>query len=880
MLRYFKIFFLLLGCFFATLGLSAQNIISGKVIDKNTRKALEGASVLMCKENENAIISYAITNAQGEYELKIKDNQTANFRIDFSILGYAKQSVNVENENRLLNVELTQETINLQEVVVRANKIWKSRDTLNYSVASFKTMQDRVIGDVLKKMPGIEVAQSGAISYNGKPINKFYVEGSDVVDGKYGLVTKNVPADAVSKVQVLENHQPIKALENNTFSEDAAINLILKDGAKSRWIGKADAGVGTTPFLWDGRLMGMRIGRGQQSINVYKTNNIGNGLEDELLSHTNSFSSVTSGNRVEQNWLSLVTPSSPSLSESRTLFNTSHLLSSNNLWKLPKDFQLRASLNYLYDQQTQETEARTVYYLESDSSLTISEFQNNARYRNQLDAGVALTANKSDYYLQNNLKTRLQWNNANAHIWNSATTIGQKLQTPNHYLTNEFQWVKTKKVNTFQLISNTTFSQLPQSLLVSPGLYETIFNDGNAYESLRQEISFTSFTTNNYALFRTRKKNWRMELRAGFRAQIQQLNSELFAIENNQALPAADSLTNDFSFRQYRYLLQPQFGYEARNLRINFNLPVSYNVANGEDRLLFSPSVSLNYDLDAYWNLRLYGGLNNSLDDIRTMIPNGILRNYRSLRSNIGEQMHNIGQNYSFGLTYRNTVKAFFAHFTANYSKGKTNLLYDSFFDGILSRVTSVVRTGHSESWSVNGNFSKELFDWNTTFWLDMGYSQSTSEQLQQQRLLRYSSNTLSLRPKILMKLASWTNVEYEGMLARSQMKILESVVSRSEPMFNMSHFLTWNLFFSQQFQCYARFEYFYNHAANTTYPTVLFADAGMRYLWKKFEFALDIKNIFNTKRYEYAMFGSLSESFNAYELRPISALAKVSWTF
>lgn len=101
--------------------------------------------------------------------------------------------------------------IELKEVAVKPSAIWKRNDTINYSVAELKSAQDRTIGDLLKKLPGVEVSKSGAISYNGKPINKFYIEGLDLLESKYSIATNNLPVDEVSTVQLLENHQFIKA---------------------------------------------------------------------------------------------------------------------------------------------------------------------------------------------------------------------------------------------------------------------------------------------------------------------------------------------------------------------------------------------------------------------------------------------------------------------------------------------------------------------------------------------------------------------------------------------------------------------------------------------------------------------------------------------
>ena len=160
-------------------------------------------------------------------------------------------------------------------MTIRAPRLSFRGDTVSYNVSRFTEAQDRSIADVLRKMPGIEVAKSGEIRYNGQPINNFYIEGLDMLDGRYGQATNNIAPQDVASVEVMENHQPIKALKDIVFSDRAAINLRLKPHAKARWTGTLRGGAGWSPALWNGALFAMRIGaRGQSMVNL-KTDNTG-----------------------------------------------------------------------------------------------------------------------------------------------------------------------------------------------------------------------------------------------------------------------------------------------------------------------------------------------------------------------------------------------------------------------------------------------------------------------------------------------------------------------------------------------------------------------------------------------------------------------------
>ena len=139
-------------------------------------------------------------------------------------------------------VELAPASVDIREVRVSAPPIVQRSDTIAYNVASFKGQEDRYIADVLKKLPGITVDGEGKISYLGEAISKLYVEGRDLLGGQYGLATNNLSADAVGSVEVMELHQPIRALQGVKFAEQAAINLKLKKGYTIRPFGEVRLG--------------------------------------------------------------------------------------------------------------------------------------------------------------------------------------------------------------------------------------------------------------------------------------------------------------------------------------------------------------------------------------------------------------------------------------------------------------------------------------------------------------------------------------------------------------------------------------------------------------------------------------------------------------
>jgi hypothetical protein len=136
-------------------------------------------------------------------------------------MGYETVFSAISNTTQTKNFILSEKSFVLKEVSVKAAPITK-KVILRY-MNSFSKEQDRSIGDV-KKNAGIEVLPDGKILYQGKAINKYYIEGLDLLEGKYNLANDNLPYQEVSQVQILENHQPIKTLDSLQFSDRRSIS--------------------------------------------------------------------------------------------------------------------------------------------------------------------------------------------------------------------------------------------------------------------------------------------------------------------------------------------------------------------------------------------------------------------------------------------------------------------------------------------------------------------------------------------------------------------------------------------------------------------------------------------------------------------------------
>ena len=234
------LFLLLLG----NITIYAQNVkVEGIVSD--AIGPLEMANVMIINTATGAMEGYSITAGDGRYSISVPVNQ--NYTLKASYIGYQAFSETISIEKASVKKDIIlQEGTTLDAIeIVKEMPVTIKGDTIVYNSDSFTNGTERKLEDVLKKLPGVEVNADGEIQVEGKTIQKVMIEGKDFFDGDSKIAVKNIPADALDKLEFVRNYsevQNMKKLENN--EENVALNIKLKQGKKNFWFGEVTAGVG------------------------------------------------------------------------------------------------------------------------------------------------------------------------------------------------------------------------------------------------------------------------------------------------------------------------------------------------------------------------------------------------------------------------------------------------------------------------------------------------------------------------------------------------------------------------------------------------------------------------------------------------------------
>ncbi len=798
-----------------------------------------------------------------------------------------------------VSVMLDGKPIVIREVTVKAPPISQWGDTLTYRVENFADIQDKTIGDVLRKMPGIEVADGGEIRYQGEPINKFYVEGTDLLGGRYGLATNNISHRDVQSVELMENHQPVRALRDVVHSDNAALNLRLKQEAKARWVGTAELGAGTAgsvgddayvctdPLSGEGRLFGMRIGSGWQSMHNLAAQNTGQNPAAE--NHTFSVADIlngTGGGPLLPDRIAIGAAAAP-LDERRTRFNRSVLFNTTNTKKLGGDYELNLRLNYSGDRTEWQSGGSTTHYL-ADGEDTVIEDERSLVRRHDVSGTVRLEGNKERFFLKNELRADWSWDDRRVALSGTYPNL-QRASLPTGGIANDFELVRRVGKRTLTIASQNRYQTNPHHLAVTQG-----------ERTSRQSVREGAFTTHSNVGYGWSVGRWMLDARAGVSLRAQSMRSSLsgfgdmpgggIASGDPESAPgsAAASASSLSTVRGY---VTPVITYRSSRLRGVLSAPLSLyhyhfrdknTVGNGTarrtaDRFIAAPNLSLRWSLSARWTVAGSASAGRRPVDESLLRGGVIMQDYRHFTTGLVEFSGGDAAMVSGRLEYKDPIRTLFFNGSLARSWTRVTPLVGRRFIGEYILTEYTADTGRGDNWTARVGASKGIDGVNGTVELETVWSATSGRMLQNGVSTRYTSETLSVSPRFKGRLARWCNAEYGLSLRRvslswrGESSVIRSVMGR----------LSVNLIPSRKFFVTLSGEHYTNEVTPGSFKNLWLADVGAT--WRpegKWEFSLSAANLFDGREYAYTLYGALSSSSYAYRIRPREVLAGVSFRF
>ena len=235
------------------LSVSAHDaVINGVLVDsQDTTELMEATVRLLMATKDSTMVKGTTTDLNGVFN--IKGVKPGKYLLRFSYLGYNDliKHVTVGEDGRDVNmgvVTMDPNTIMLKETVVMGVKspIVVKEDTIEFNADTYKTQANAVVEDLLKRLPGVEVGADGKITANGKEVKKILIDGKEFFSDDPTVASKNIPADMINKLQVIDRKSDLARLTGVDDGDDeTVINLTVKKGMNNGWFGTVNAGYGT-----------------------------------------------------------------------------------------------------------------------------------------------------------------------------------------------------------------------------------------------------------------------------------------------------------------------------------------------------------------------------------------------------------------------------------------------------------------------------------------------------------------------------------------------------------------------------------------------------------------------------------------------------------
>ena len=828
----------------------------GKVVSENG-KPLCSASVVLLADGGRTTLTFTRTVGDGSFSLSENNNGGKRaVSIMFSYIGYARDTISIKDFRQGQTVVLYEKSVVIKEVKVKAPRITQHGDTLNFLVKSFRQKQDRSLADVIRKMPGLQVGEDGTITYQGKNINRFYIEGLDLLGSKYSQASENISADKVKSVQVYERHQPVKLLRDVSFSDQAALNIVLTDDAKNIWQGLADIGAGTkaqgvADALGDSRLMAMMFSRKMQSISMYKYNNTGK----DVMKEVHDRQSVENDAVVENDILSGITMPAPSLDNVRTTFNNSNLLATNWLFKTHKGDDLRLQVSGLLDKTTQSQTTQTVYTDLADGNAIVEDVDA-AQHTSEVSAELMYKKNSNDIYLVNTLKGFADFNRSNALTLLNGREMYENVKPRKRYVQDSFTMSKRlKNKRLFSLSAYFSYNNLPGSLLLS--------------DSTVQRLDMQSFHWGAETYFSHRLGRFNFRYTLSTKGKSQQLSINNTMVDGDDRYDESDTR------------LTPQANYSNGSFKLTAMVPLVWLMRrlNSDTRndFLLEPSLKANFSPTVRWNFSASYSYTYSPLDVSVSGGLPIFTDYITMKQGIGRLSKTTSHVLNGNIDYKNIIKGQFASLSVTWNNMFDNILYSSEMVDDVYKSYATDKTSDSHMLTVFARLAQS-FRWsNLNIGVTAYYACNDYDMLVSDVVTPFLMNNLIVSADISLQPAEWLSFEAYSSYTMSNLKNKSNGVYFMPTLNSFSHgikaFLmpgSWQIEWNNEIY----------HSNDKSVSFNYFSDISVFYRRKTYEIGLTLDNIFGNNTYRRQTVNTTVCRYQIMQLRPRSVMARISFNF
>ena len=828
--------------------------IHGYVEDSLTHNRLANVSITLLRNGKP--LKFTRTKEDGTFVFPTTEKQ-ANDKLQATFMGYKKTKTSISSGKEII-ISMASTAFVLKEVQVKGSRI-TGRDTISFDLTRFANERDNSLKDVLKKLPGVDIEKNGRINYNGKPINRFTVEGLDLTGGKYNQLEENIKAKDVKKAEVIEHDQPIKALQNKTFTDNVAMNIALKDSARDKLMPTLKPYMlAGHPSHIGGSINIMQIGKKKQMMYAAEYDRTGKNLGyslNQLASYSNRLAPASL-----PSWISVLSLDAP-IDEERLRFNTSQKYSINHIKKNKDDAETRIEANYLRTVTRQERENQSIYDLGGDAPTVTTEHNYKTMISDAFNLQWENKVNKAEHYGNESISLSAAQNDG---LSNINDTLTQRVRIPKLDLAASIYRLFVFKKSQLSWRSTADYHH---------GVADLYVNDD------RNRIRTNLWHTAHALQWMKNRFHWTQEYRmsidlnniyAKYQERSDEIGKNNGSIENSHDEIGQNSLNITGKFTPY-------WQYKTETFRMSFSPDFMWERFTYPQKTLLtiSPYLYLYKKLDFRRELTIYTGYSTGTGNATNYAMKQYRQSYRSwyTSSDIIPITRSLYGKLSYD--YKRPIKEIFFSASVNASKNWMNTASDlRIEDG--KYYTSLYKQD-SKSNNIGGSLyiSKGFYDLHLKTRLEGSYNYSKGEQYSSGKAISYTADNYTVKPSIDFS-PSWCAFSYEGEFSFYNSKRQKMAKSS---LFNWRQSVSATATISHVDLSFSLVHY-RNELQEGNHLNTLLGDASAVWRMKKLRLSAELRNLFNKKNYMETIYSGISTLTDSYHLRPRELMISAQYSF
>lgn len=838
---------------------SAQVRVTGRVIDLQNKPV---SDVIVKLVNGTKTLAFTSTNAKGKYAIDMKSAPSGEVTLQFTHISYEKESERLSFKEKAVKVDmlLTPKAVSLKEVTVKPDPLRQRGDTLSHNLASFLGKGDVTLEDGLKRLPGVDVSQSGAISYMGKPISQFNIEGMDLLGGKYNLATRNIPADYVTNVEIMRNHHS-RWVEKDVPSNEVSMNIRLSKKAKLKPLGQEEAGAG---YMEDGNdrlqallgLTGMMFTDKFQTICSLKGGNYKSFARAYMIDHFGGSDVTTPATSLFGGFDGGAPP------QGEYLYQRNGMATLNGIHKLDSATTVKVNADYSYHRATHDINQSSTYLTGTGDYVTVSEQTSPLTKVHLPKLTMNYLKNDDRVYLSETfvLKGKFEQNEGDVNA--NGSLVEQRRRTSSFEVGNDLFWMgRTEKGTRRHVNASVSFKRTPTLRL-------SFVNDGQGYGQTAQSSTLSMNVGSSFSILIG--KVFRLSLPVRVSAMYDD-------VETNRV---ATGEVNDIRGWSFTPSVNPNFEIHSRNRRFYLSAGLGaalkglyYNKLNYTKPVL-NPSMGINYTFSANSKLQFSTGYTTSIGDMMTLLTEPMLVDYRTVRTASGIIGESNTWHTSGEWKWQLPMQYFTLSLAASHSEGKRNTLYSQSVSGIDISSSALQRDTRSRSTNFSVSTTKNIPSLFAKLGADAAYGFGDSEQAVNADIIKIRSNNYNLHGNASVTPIQWFELRYDIRYGWSRSRYSEE--SNTVP--SLTHSGAIHVFPIATLDLSFDYDHVRHQITTDQYKRMSLFNASAQYKWKQCVLRLELTNLLNQRSYSYTVFDGINTYTYDYGLCGRTAMFRLTF--